>query len=587
MRRTLTLALAALALALRGAPAAAQDPFPPEESLPAEVAERVVEFYNAPGTVRFQGPTDIEAGRTVAGDVAVLRGPLVLAGRVDGRLLVINGDLELRPGASVTGGITVVGGAVRGAEGASTGGVEVHEAPLEYTRTGDRIAWMGEHDGEVVWSEDEGPRRGRADFVVATGNPYNRVEGLPITLGPVFETEGSNPLRLRAMGIFRTEDGPSLGPERWGYDARLEQFLGGHRAFRVGVGVHSVVDAIEDWHLSKLESSLSTFFLRRDYRDHYEREGWRAYAQLTPPGSPVSATLTWVDERHRTLPAGSPWSLFRNDEPWRAQPLAAEGVFRSLSVDVEVDTRSHSFDPSNGWFASARLERSVDARLETRDLETQPPVSAVLPGQTFGDFTTGYVDIRRYNRISPTSRLNLRLLAGGALTGGALPPQRQHALGGEGTLPGYGLFSLACGARHEGYRPGELNNPERNLDEPITAFTTGYGCDRFVLGQVEYRGNLSFRVNLGDWGGDGDEEEDGEYEEDGWSRASYSDWQADFGWVLFADAGRGWSRGSLRGEQSQVDVGAGVLLGRVGIYGAVPLEGGDGVSFFVRLVPRF
>lgn len=590
MRRTPITGLAALALTLWAAPAAAQLP---EDTLPAAVAERVVALYNAPGTLRFRGPTTIEAGRTVSGDVAVLRGPLTLGGRVEGNVAVLNGDLVLQPGAAVGGTVTVVGGAVQGADGATLASPpEVYAALLEYSRDGERLTWLGaDEDDDVVWSDGDGTvRRGRAEIVFATGNPYNRVEGLPITVGPVFETEGSNPLRLRAMGIFRTEDGPSLGPERWGYDARMEQFFGGHRAVRLGVGVHSVVDAIEDWHLSKLETSLSTFFLHRDYRDHYEREGWRAYVQLTPPDAPWRATVTYVDEEHRTTPSGSPWSLFRNDEPWRAQPVAAEGVLRAVQAEVEVDTRSHDFDPSNGWFASARLERSIDTRLVTQTLVTQPPTNVPLAGETFEDFTTGYVDLRRYNRISPTSRLNLRLLAGGALTGGALPPQRQHALGGEGTTPGYGLFSLDCGARREGYRPADLNDPERDLDERIPSYVSGYGCDRFVLGQVEYRGNLSFRVNLGNFD-DRDEDEDADdgtgEDGDGWDDASYSDWQADFGWVLFADAGRGWSRGALRGEQSQVDVGAGILLGRVGIYAAVPLEGGDGVNFFVRLVPRF
>ena len=68
---------------------------------------------------------------------------------------------------------------------------------------------------------------------------------------------------------------------------------------------------------------------------------------------------------------------------------------------------------------------------------------------------------------------------------------------------------------------------------------------------------------------------------------------AAFLWIVFFDAARGWahagseSRGATD-TRALYDVGAGILLGDLGIYGAVPLTGSDrGMKFFVRLGPRF
>lgn len=608
MRRYALFALSALLLAA-ALPARAQD-----TDRPPEVAERVIAFYNAPGTIHFSGRTRIPAARTVGGDVAVLGGPLLVAGRIEGDVVVLGGDVELLPGAVVTGSLTVVGGAVDRAEGVQVGGaVAWYAEALEVERVGDRLVRVDGEREEAVASrrraeeEEEaegrsllrGGRRekgeGRADFVVATGQSYNRVEGLPITFGPVLETEGSNPTRLRLSAIYRTEEGLALGPDRWGYEARLEQFVGGQRALRVGAALRSVVDPIEAWHLTKLENGLSTFFLHRDYRDHYEREGWSAYATYAPETSPLSLTAEFRSENQNSMASGSPWTLFDNDEPWRPQPLVAEGRLKSAALRAVWDTRSEVDDPSTGWYVQAGVEQTLDTDLRRpegllADLpDGSPPVS--VPAERFGNFAAAMLDARRYNRISPNSRLNLRVLAGGSLDGSRLPPQRQHALGGEGSLPGYDLFSLDCGARRERVR--RVSDVEENRDDlPPPAFHTGYGCDRFALVQAEYRGKLNFRFNWGRDEWDAEEEGLAAGAAPAAERGPFGprEWNVDFGWVVFADAGWGWTLDDAAGrhdEETAVDVGFGLLVGRVGFYGAIPLEGGRGVNVFVRLAPRF
>ena len=599
MRRYGILGLAAL---LAAAPAGAQRTGPDstqatlaDADLPPNLAGRLTAFFNDPATIHFNGATRIPPDRTIVGDVAILGGPVTIAGKVDGRLVVINGDVQLLDGAEVTGDLTVVGGTVTGLEQAKVGGeIATYSDRLRYRREGDRIVYTGHGDRtrDVGYDPDEDEvhvRHGRADFVVATGQSYNRVEGLPITFGPVIETDGPNPLRLRASAIYRTEEGAALGPSRWGYDVHLEQFLAG-RSLRVGASLMHVVDPIEAWHLTKLENGLSTFFLHRDYRDHYERRGWTGYVTVAPRGSAMSVTAEYRDEKDRSLPSGSPWTLFRNDEPWRAQPLVAEGTLRSVSLSGAYDTRNRRDDPSTGWYVQAGVERAVDADLVRPGANVYGPAGApgaALAERGYGNFTSGILDVRRYNRISPNSQLNLRVMSGGALNDGALPPQRQHALGGEGSLPGYGLFELDCGARAQRYvRPGDVNH---RPDEPPPAFYASYGCDRFALAQAEYRGKLHFMFDWNGNNGDGDGGDEGQADDEGRGgrRWHYGAWDSNISWVAFMDAGRAWSHTAGLDEETAVDAGFGVVVGQVGVYGAVPLEGGRGVTLFVRLNPRF
>ncbi len=549
--------------------------------LPEEIANEVIETFNDPSRIRILGSATISRGDTIVGSVAALEGPLELAGHVTGDLLVVNGDLRLMPGASVGGSVRVVGGVVEGVDQARAGGeVVVYPDRLRYRREGGRLVRISENvpglgvGGQFGW--------GRSDFLVATGDSYNRVEGLPITFGPRVSTAGSNPLRLHALAIYRTESGFHFDTDDFGYYVQAEQFLGGRRNFRIGATVHSIVQPIEDWQLSDLESGLSTFFLRRDYRDHFERQGASVFATWDAARDPYSLTAEFRRERHRSLPAGSPWSLFRNAEEWRPQPLVGEGRATLLRLSGQLDTRSDPDEPATGWFLRGHIDQALSSRLtlpETQSadlLDPREPDPLLAPSIDYGLFTRGLLDIRRYNRVDPRSRLNFRMLLGGSLNGDRLPPQYQHALGGEGSLPGFDLFSLDCQARES--RVIRAGVDEENGD--LAVYYPRYGCDAFALFQAEYRGRFTFRMrwDAAPWADDGAAEIG--YESD---RA----WEFAPDWTLFVDAGRGWSRSGAENESLAVDIGAGLVLGRFGVFLALPLTGDGGINAFVRLGPRF
>src|SRR5690606_20108762 len=79
-------------------PVAGQQPLD-ERVLPREVADEVLRLWNAPGTLRVEGPYTVEAAREVSGDIAVLGGELVVSGRVLGRIVAVNASVRLTSGA--------------------------------------------------------------------------------------------------------------------------------------------------------------------------------------------------------------------------------------------------------------------------------------------------------------------------------------------------------------------------------------------------------------------------------------------------------------------------------------------------------
>jgi hypothetical protein len=353
-----------------------------------------------------------------------------------------------------------------------------------------------------------------------------------------------------------------------GYLARAEQFVGSD--VRFGVSTRSIVQPLDPWGVSDLEASLAAAFLHEDQRDYFEREGWSAYIRIAPRRSPLDVVVEYRDERQRTAAARDPWTLFNDDDVWRLQPVAAEGRLRSLNASVEVDLREGRGFIGDGWYFRAEAERGVDGELATPPL-TVPGLPVGTVRQFGSDFTTGLVDIRRYEPIGFHGSLALRFVGGGSFEDAPLAPQFQHALGGAGTLPGYDLLSADCGAR------SAIGAVTTGVGGAGQSFYGGYGCDRFGLFQAEYRGGFDVRF------GDRDDDRRG----DRWPHSFHTN----VDWTLFFDAAKGWrfdDSGDRLDTGMLYDAGIGVILGDFGVYGAVPLTGDErNLRLFIRLGPRF
>jgi hypothetical protein len=570
--RPLAATVAAILAGLLATPLVAQqrDETPPAE-LTDEAAAELLAVFNRVTTVRLNGESVLPAGTELNADLGVLGGPLVLAGRVSGDVIVINGDLRFEPGAEVGGNVTVVGGMVHGLQAARVAGrVTVYRQPLRYHSEGGLIVRVPPPEKASGLTTGRDFRFGRSDLTLAVRGAYNRVEGLPIAAGARLELGRSNPTIMEAVGIYRTESGLRLRDKDLGYALRIEQHVGGRRAARIGLALRSEVRPIEDWGLSDRESSLAAFVLHRDFRDHYERTGWAGYVRIAPRNAPFSALLELRDEKHTSIPAGDPLSLFDNGREWRPQPVVAEGDLTSVVARFAYDTRNEPLEPSTGWYIAVEAELGLAGDL-TMPIPAIPGSDVPVAGRRAVDhrFRAALVDVRRYARTGPGSRLAIRALVAGSLDGGPLPPQRQHALGGEGSLPGYSPFQFDCGARR-----ARLNIFE---DDALveTPYFPYYGCDRMALVQIEYQVRLPLPHDLD-------------------RRLAGVDLGPPPSWGVFFDAGRAWNEENARqwrgaGQNDfAADAGFGLRLGRIGMYWAVPLSGGaEGVNFFVRVAPRF
>ncbi|WP_405282871.1 hypothetical protein V3331_13585 [Gaopeijia maritima] len=563
---TLRSLLSVIAITAVAAPVAAVQE-PTDVGLPPDLVEGVVAFLNDSTTTRLNGYTRIAPGQSVVGAVGVVGGDVEVAGTIDGDLLLVNGDLTVAPGGRITGDVLIVGGRVIAAADDAVGGeIQVHA---------DRLRLVARRGGVEVTPTATANRQGLyiggARITVRSGTNYNRVEGLPVLFGPVFRTSGPNPLRVDALAIWRTEHDQTR--DDLGFQVAVDQTFGPATArMGVGLGAFSRVAPIESWGLTDLEASLSSFFFHEDYRDYFEERGWHAWARAQIPGTAAEFQLEYRNRDLTAVPTGSPWTLRRNDRPWRAQPLVPEGDLQTLTARLIWDERNDADDPTDGWYFSGRVTRGLAG-----SLLLPVPVDEFLepsgdPTPVDAGFTTGFVEFRRYARLSPDHDLSLRLIAAGSLDGDLQPAFYQHTLGGEGSLPGYRLFELDCGARSS-----LLPYVHRGTGEPEPAYGR-YGCSRIAHFQLQYRGRLPIDALRGDAGPNLSEGS-------GW----FDGVDLDPRWLLFFDAGRAWSQdGDFADEPSVADIGAGITVGGVGAYWAYPLSGDHRrVNFFLRLQRRF
>lgn len=575
-RRIIVAVLMALAVACAASRASAQAADTAQPELSYDDASEVAYLFNGVAGLRNTGATTIAAGDSVVGNVAVLWGPLTIAGTVHGSVIVVNGSVSIAPAGRVDKDVIVTGGTVTGADSTSVGGtVTVHPQSLRFRQAGELIIAESPEGAEIAdasWFKHWLRRhvRQRQGFLIE-GGPYNRVEGLPVILGPsIRQNTGIGLLRMSALGTYRSADGFAWKGDNLGWNASTELTVGGTRNVRFGIEGYDLVRPSETWQMRDVEVSLASFFLHRDYRDYFNTKGGHAWVSVHD-GKKISLELGVRNERWEPREERDPYTVLRDGAHWRHNPVLDDGRLWIGELNLRLDTRNNAADPWTGWLIDASLEAGGTNSL------TLGPTSPIARDSALGAqrerYTRLFADFRRYNRISPQSQLNLRLVVGAGLGGDPLPLERRFALGGAGTLPGYdfrnsynGPDVLSCGdaaVRVDG-RPAQ--------------------CDRMLLGQAEFRHDMRIRMF-------------GRSDADGAQRYRVDKTLA---MVLFADGGRGWVTGSRVGEirypsstlpsldTFKYDAGAGVDLHWLGVYVAKSLtDWSNPAKLIVRLRHRF
>ena len=555
-------------------PSRQQQPAPEVRQLPREVADEAIRLFNAPLTIRLAGITRIPATRGMDGDVAVLGGPVRVAGRIGGSLTVINGDLTLEPGAAIAGDVLVVGGTLEGADSLTVRGhVRSYASVLRYRRVGDDLSYAPDRDFLTRWRRNLGSE-GTTSFVLALDGTYNRVEGAPIVAGPSVSTRVSPSARFNADArlIVRTGENFALDDGRFGYRARGEVVFGPPaRNLALGLRLFDQMASVESWPLRDYEAGWAAVLLHNDYRDWYRRRGWGLYTTLRPSRT-VAMTLEARDQEEFSADTNHAWALFRNDDPWRINPAISDGQYRSLALNVKLDSRNDRNEPSSGFLVSAEVEAAQGRNITGTIDPYLACVSAPCVPASYQDgqltYQRGWLDARFYTRLTPAGRLNVRLVGGGKLGGDVLPLQDRLSLGAPDPLPGYTFRYLTCGGSAS---PG-----------------TPAWCDRALVAQVELRTHLGFDFGS-DWANVWGDESEERYEPFHVSGPDI---------VAFVDAGYAWNVGDgpnlfpsgglppLR--LWQPDIGLGLDLGPLGAYFAKAIGPFHGpITFTVRMGRRF
>lgn len=537
--------------------------------LPPLVLSELLTTWNDTSTIRLPGGLVLPAGSALSGRVAAFRGTMRIAGDFTGTLTVINGDLVIAPGGAIHGNVLVAGGRFT----IEPGGVHEGEQRVFW----DAAPVQRQSDGLLAVRER---RRGISDFATAqktiqtgsirttlrltTTQTYNRIEGLGIVFGPAFEWRASDALTasLDARGILRTAPDPSPFRRDLGWLVRTDWRFHGSRGFGFGARTYSVISGIEEHTLPRDEVGWNAFLFQRDNRDYFSSEGVSGSAyNYFGRHFRLDASLRY--EKQGSVRANNPWSLFRNEDSWRANPLIDDGHYTIGTLSGEYDSRNDRDDPSSGWWIRASVEHSRSN--DVAPIGLPATVRGQLPTSSY-DFNRYTVDARRYYRLSPEARLSLRLWSAGWLSGDPLPLQRRLSLGGPDLLPGYGFRDLNCA-------PAGFDDPSRAAL-----------CDRALITQGEFRHRLKLRL--------GTVIRDPNHQE--FSRFIGIQ---DPDLVVFSDAGSAWLSGKGPGRvpnnriqsitQWKADAGVGIDAGGIAAYLVKALTDGEPVRFYIRLERRF
>lgn len=598
MRRLLLLVLAVTCAA--PAPLLAQRRERPRSREAERLIERALE---APGVTRRAGALTIAADDRFAGPLVVTDGPLTVAGRVTGSVTAIDADVALLPGAVIEGDLVIIGGTLTGRDaGRVDGEIRVlRDAPPSRARDDgddDRlrprviVSRDRQDDAEDAWVTKWRDAEWRQSGVRLTmARTYNRTEGWPIVFGPIQRTDfGWGRVAIDAFGIFRTSQGTQWNTSTVGHRARAEVRLGRNYGLTLGGRSFDIVDAVEPWQISEGENGLSSFFLQRDLRDWYDRQGGQGYARLFAFNGAVTLGASYGQERWRTRGIHDVYALFNRPEGWRLNPAVDEGVMHLANATWTLDTRNDRDDPTSGWLLNADYEYGTGSlQLGPASLGVRSGTAGSVARTTYG---RGFVDLRRYNRLAPDAELRFRVVAGGWLHGDPLPLQRRLSLSGPAGMPGFPFRATASAGALECADGGTIP-----LGTPAQ-------CDRIALAQVEYRGSL--HIDVFDWLGDEAYVPRGHRTPPGRQGQRYRGWSSRTrgSFVLFADAGRGWLVGAERATDPRFvrdgrlpaistfrsDVGAGLELGVLGLYVAKAVsavDAGTPAVFFVRVNRRF
>jgi hypothetical protein len=408
---------AAALLALAAAPVLAQQSTQPRiyvrHAGPGEPGAILREALAHPYVVRHeQWNTRLFRDSVFNSSVVVLGSDATVASTVHGDVIVVNGNLFLRPGATIDGRAIAYGGGVYESEQATVreGTLAFRDVRFDTTRTPEGIA-LDYHPPP----EAEGAR------VLSLPGPYGlrvpsytRVDGLGLPWGPRV-TLANGAVVLDPTVTYRSDIGafdPALSvtarpDSNWSVEAS-----GGRGTF-----------TNDRWITPDLANSLVLLVSARDYRNYWRAnriEGRVTRAWLGSTGE-IALWAGARTERAWSATAGGPWSISGQrvgNGMSRFNPPVEHGRLSSALAGLGGGTSIGSVALSG----AVALERPFSAPRGERF--TQATIDA---GVAFPTIANQSFELRSHLVLT---------------AGDTAPPQRFAYLGGVGTLPTFDILQF-------------------------------------------------------------------------------------------------------------------------------------------------
>jgi len=407
-RSVAVLALAAIAAA--GQVGAQQPLITIDAPRHSDAAKLLRAAFAAPHDVLFADSTRrlvIERGTTLPRTTIILGGTASVGASARGDVIVVDGDLFLRPGAAIDGRAVAIGGGVYGSTLARvTGGVHsVRDRTFRVSTT---------PDGTVLRYEnlDAGAPSFELPVIDGLRVPlYDRVDGLSVPWGPILRPTAR--VEIEPTVTYRSHMGE--------WDAGVHTLVHAGEIWRLTLDARRATLTNDAWIYSDLINSFNSITVGHDIRNYYRADrGELAFSRtdrtVTAEFESTFGVLTeraWSVGSPDTLGA-RPWTLFSRGDAEkfaRANPPVTRG--RTSSAFVGTSVRWQYGDVVTN--ASARVEVPWQSPRNARF--AQLTVDGTVQFPTFG--------AQRF-------RTDIHVVA---TPGDTAPPQRFAYLGGSGTLP--------------------------------------------------------------------------------------------------------------------------------------------------------
>ncbi len=433
-----------------------------------EIEQRALQKYiqqNDKKLLRFHEDQQIDSRDTINANVFVQDGDLDVNGVVNGDVLVLFGDVHLGENSVVNGNVTAINGKIFQDEKSFVSGnqIETNVKNLFPARE-----FGADYDEDII-DEYLGhyTRHYNRNYISVKVGPedhsdilfrYNRVQGVSLGVYSPKERKYARDSLSQFFGFLSY----GFADKHVRYRAEIQRNLFASSPFfnlGIGGGVYDQITSRDNWLISPSENTLTAFFLNDDYRDYHALKGFEVFV-TKPLFHGLNVFAAYRNEEYASVRKHTDWAVFKDKNRFSDNPPIDDGRSKGWYAAFTLDTRDDDDAPHQGWFA----------RLSVEDSKKK--------WKSDFSFTQYILEIRRYQRLSPWERLDVRLKV--ASSRGEVPLQKRFRMGGISTLRGFGYRSVRDIHHQDGDRLF-LANMEYNVNPRI--FHSPFGLDdvRYIV----------------------------------------------------------------------------------------------------------